>query len=304
MRVDMFVIDGENDFCASGNEPDNFPTPFGGKRQGSLFVTGADLEAQAVAAFIKTCKEQINKLHVTLDSHHKNDCSHHTAWKGRDGKSPPPFTIVSHQDVVDQKWIPRFAGGMWQGKRLSALDWALKYTKALEDNKRSVLCLWPEHCLIQTWGCCIYWPLQEAYNEWCASKGGWINYVTKGQYPWTEHYSAMRADVEDPTVPMTQLNADLINDAAQADKIIWTGWAGSHCLRWTALDAVNMFGSTGTNDFLKKSVFVEDACAPVPNPPGGVPNFVQWRQEFLDEVSGRGAEVTTLAKLQKQLLAL
>lgn len=301
-RVDLFVIDGENDFCASKNDPAHWPQPSGGRRDGSLFVLGADKEAQAVAKFITDNKISISKIHATLDAHHKNDCSHHTAWKDRQGNSPDPFSIVTHDDVQKQKYVPRFPIGVFEGKTLPSYEWALKYTKELETNGRCPLCLWPEHCVIQTWGCCIYHPLQLAYNEWCEQSGGWIDFITKGQWPFTEHYSAMKADVVDSTRPETQLNINVINDAFEADLVIWTGWAGSHCLRWTALDAVNYFGATGTNPFLAKSIFVEDACAAVPNPPfPGAPDFAQWRLDFLEEVANRGAKVMTLAKAQKEI---
>jgi nicotinamidase-related amidase len=304
-RVDLFVIDGENDFCASGNEPDSWPQPAGGKRMGALFVPGADQEAVNVANMIKRLRDpkhigghKINKLHATLDSHHLNDGSHNTAWKGPDGSSPPPFTVVSHDDVRYQKWVPRFSIGVWDGKSISSLEWALNYTKALETQGRSPLILWPPHCLIQSWGCNVYHPLQEAFDDWCQATGAWVNWITKGQWPWTEHYSGLRADVPDSTQPATQLNAGVIQDAANADIIAWAGWAGSHCLRWTALDAINYFGTTGTNDFIKKCVFFEDASAAVADPPGG-PKFSEWRQQFLDEVSSRGATVTKTTEFLK-----
>lgn len=295
MRLDLFVIDGQNDFCASGKEPDSFPWPAGGKRSGSLFVEKADEEAVKVANMIGRLDKKISKIHATLDSHHMLDGSHNVAWKGQDGATPPPFTIVTHDDVKSHKWIPRFAIGYWEGKAIPSYQWALKYTEALEATGRAKLCLWPVHCEIGTWGTNIYQPLQEAYNHWCQNNQGWIDYIAKGHWPWTEHYSAMKAEVPDPAVPMTQLNAAVIQDASQADIIAWTGWAGSHCLRWTAMDAINNFGQ-GNNEFVKKSVFFEDASAAVPDIPGAPFKFSDWRKEFLDEVSKRGATVTTTEK--------
>jgi nicotinamidase/pyrazinamidase len=317
-RVDLFVIDGQNDFCASGNEPNDYPLPAGGKRPGALFVSGADKEGFAVAEMINALedanepsKHLISKIHSTLDCHQVNDCAHNTAWRDREGKTPPPFTIVMHDDVKAQKYIPAFSMGVWEGRPISALDWALKYTKALYDLGRNPLCLWPEHCLIQSWGCSIYYPLQLAYNRWAKTTGRWPDYITKGQWPWTEHYSAMKADVPDPTRPETQMNAGVVNDAFGADLIVWCGWAGSHCLKWTALDAIDYFEPTDDekkqgkkNEFIAKSVFLEDASAAVPNPPGpGAPDFCQWRVDFLKNVKDRGARVMTIAELVKELKA-
>jgi nicotinamidase-related amidase len=309
-RVDLFVIDGENDFCASGTEPQDWPWPVGGRRRGSLFVEGADKEAVLVADMIKRLKDskvpsghRISKIHATLDAHHRNDGSHNTAWKDSSGACPPPFTVVTHADVVQQKYVPRFAIGVFEGKTMPSYQWALKYTEALEKHGRCPLCLWPPHCEIGTWGGSIYHPLQMAYDDWCAATNGWIDFISKGHWPFTEHYSAMRADVPDPTRPETQLNVGVIQDAAEADIVAWTGWAGSHCLRWTALDAVNYFGQ-GQNDFIKKSVFFTDASAAVPNIPNptnnpAIPKFSDWRQEFLDEVQKRGGQITTTKEFLK-----
>lgn len=286
MRVDLFVIDGQNDFC----DPN-----------GALFVEKADVEATAVADMIKRLRRssplpghKITEIHASMDSHPKNDCSHHTVWLDQQGIAAPPYTIVSHEDVIKQRWRPRLQTGYWHGKPVSAQQWAEYYTESLERDGRAPLCLWPEHCKIGTWGQCLFPALAAAYDDWCEATGGWIDFITKGFIPFTEHYSALRADVIDPTLVATQLNAAVLDKANRADMIIWTGWAGSHCLRWTALDAVNHFGA-GENEFLKKSIFCEDASAAVPNIPGagqnGIPDFAQWRLDFLNEVQNRGAKI-------------
>lgn len=300
--VGLVVVDGENDFCAAGNEPANWPWPAGGPQRGSLFVEKADIEAQAVAAMIMRLKNpkayhghDITKIWATLDAHHRNDGSHNTSWKGRDGKSPPIFTIVSNKDVKEQLWVPRFHYGVFDGQVMPALQWADKYTEALAKAGRAPLCLWPVHCEIGKWGGNIYHPLAQAYDDWTATTNSHIDFVTKGQWPYSEHYSAMRADVVDSSRPETQMNVEMVESIMKADIIAWTGWAGSHCLRWTALDAINYFGQ-GENEFIKKSVFFEDASAPVPNIPGAPFKFTDWRQEFLDEVVSRGGQVTTTDK--------
>lgn len=310
-RVDLFVIDGQNDFCASGNEPDGWPWPAGGRRAGALSVGGADEEAKRLAAMIDQLadgrKHRISKIHATLDCHHVNDCAHNAAWRDQSGNVVPAFTIISYDDVKAHKYIPAFAMGVWEGKPVSAYEWALKYTKALADLGRNPLCLWPQHCLIQSWGCSVYHPLQQAYDNWAAATGGWIDFITKGQWPFTEHYSPFIADVPDPTRPETQMNAQVVNDASGADIIVWSGWAGSHCLKWAGLDAVNYFEPSDEdkkkgkkNEFIAKSIFLSDASAAVPNPPGG-PDFGQWRLDFLDEVANRGARVMTIDQLIKEL---
>lgn len=298
-RIDLFIIDGQNDFLASGKEPADWPTPEGGKpKMGALYVEGADKEALLVTEMLDRLNVKINKLHATLDKHQRMDCSHNVAWKGQDGKSPPPFTVISHNDVKEQKWVPRFSVGVWEGKVIPSYKWALNYTAALEARGRCPLCAWPPHCEIEGWGAAVYYPLQQAYMRWCEANGGWVDWISKGQWPWTEHYGAFLADVPDPTRHETQLNVGVINDAMEADIVVWCGWAGSHCLKWTVLDAINHFG-TGSNDFIKKSVFLEDASAAVGDIPGAPFKFSEWRKEFLNEVSNRGGTITTTKEFLK-----
>ena len=315
MRVDLIVIDGQNDFLADGTEPESWAWPEGGRQRGALCVEGANKEANFVAELIDRLQadgvsrgHKISKIHATLDSHHYLDGAHNVAWKnGNTGQVADPFTIVTHDDVLNQKFVPTFAMGVWEGKAVPALEWAKNYTKALEDRARNPLCLWPPHCLIGEWGQNVYKPLKDAYRNWCQRTGGWINWVSKGQWVWTEHYSAIIADVPDSTRRETQMNVELVNDASNADMIIWTGWAGSHCLRWTGLDAVNYFepdddekAQGAKNEFVRKSVFCEDAAAPVVSPDANVTAmFKKAQEDFLHDMATRGATITTTDKVLK-----
>ena len=315
MRLDLIVIDGQNDFLADGTEPEDWSWPEGGRARGALCVETANREADAVATMIDRLQadgvpggHKINKIHATLDSHHRKDGAHNISWKnGNTGQVADPFTIVTYDDVMAQRYVPTFRMGVWEGQAVPALEWAKKYTKALDDRGRNPLCLWPPHCLIGSWGQQVYKPLMDAYNRWCDRTGGWINWVSKGQWVWTEHYSAIIADVPDSTRRETQMNAELVNDASGADIIAWLGWAGSHCLRWTAKDAVDFFepsddekAAGASNEFVKKSVFFEDAAAPVVSPdPAATTMFKQWQEEFLNEMKNRGAQITTTDKFLK-----
>lgn len=287
MRVDLFVIDGQNDFCASGKNREH-----DGGNRGALFVDGADLEAEKLGRMIKRLSPQISNIHATLDSHHRLDGSHHIAWRDSSGRVAPPFTLVTNRDIAEGTWVPSFRFGIWQGQKVPAKEWALCYTRRLEEIGRGPLCLWPVHCQIGTWGNNLYSPISRAFDDWCEANGDWVRYIIKGTWVWSEHYSGLQADVPDETRPETQLNEDVLNDALSVDRVLWSGWAGSHCLRFSALDAINYFGP-GINEFSRKCVFFEDASAPVPDIPGALFSFAKWREEFLEEVKLRGATVTT-----------
>lgn len=303
-RVDIVVIDGQNDFLANGNEPENWPWPHGGRQRGALYIEGADVEAVRVANMIKgDGLEVFNKIHASLDGHDRNDGSHNVSWKDRFDNVIEPFTIITYDDVKALTYTPSFRFGVWEGKAVPAREWALNYTEALAELGRAPLCLWPVHCKKASWGANIYHPLDEAYDAWCDHTGAWIDFISKGGWPWTEHYSALIADVPDPTRPETQMNTAVVTDVAGANRIVWCGWAGSHCTAWTAKDAVNFFEPSdeekkkgAKNEFVEKSIFLEDACAPVPNPAPGV-DFEKNRRDFLDEMQSRGAVISTTTEV-------
>lgn len=290
-RVDLFVVDGLNDFCASGNEPWNTE-----KRRAALFVEKADEEAVLVAEMIKRLTpaggaSKLMKVHAFCDEHHDNDIAHPGFWKLPDGSQPPPFTgPVTLTDIESHRLSPRL-----DALRPKVID----YVKKLEKRGRNPLIIWPPHCLFKGWGANMYPPLADAFAHWCKVTGGWINYIDKGRFPLTEHYGGFEADVPDDSHPETKFNTRLVPDLESADIVVWAGWAGSHCLKWTASDGINYFTdpNDGSNDLVKKSVFFEDASAPVVSPDAGQTKlFAQWRQEFLDEMDKRGATITTTKK--------
>jgi nicotinamidase-related amidase len=125
--------------------------------------------------------------------------------------------------------------------------------------------------------------LREALQQWEQQRFAMVDYVTKGSNPWTEHYSAVCADVPDPADPGTQINTRFIQTLAEADIVVIAGEAGSHCLANTVRDVADSFGDDAT---IKRLVLLEDATSPVPG-------FERLQAEFIREMRGRGMQVTT-----------
>ncbi len=118
-----------------------------------------------------------------------------------------------------------------------------------------------------------------------------VNYVTKGSNMFTEHYSAVCADVPDPEdMDGTGLNTNLLKALNDYDIIGIAGEASSHCVRSTITDIANNFGE----DNIRKFRYLEDTSSPVPT-------FEQLEKDFLDEMTGRGMKVTTSDKFLRSL---
>lgn len=232
------------------------------ERKASLYVNGAKEDMQRLASFITKNRQKIFDIHVTLDSHHLFQIFHPLFWKGSDGKQPAPFTCIT-QDSIEK--------GIWTPVVPSMRDRALEYVKALAINDRYKLIIWPPHCLIGTWGTAVNPVLAEALLEWEQETIGMVNYVTKGSNPYTEHYSAVKAEVPDPTDASTQLNQQLVDILTEADVILVAGEALDYCLYNSLKDIASSFGVDNT----RKIKILEDCTSAID------PNAVsKIKQEF------------------------
>ncbi len=256
-KVHLVVIDPQVDFCDPG---------------GALYVQGAEQDIHRLAAMVRRLTPKLDDIHVTLDSHRLIDVAHPIFWKDSSGQNPAPFTILTASDVESGRWTPALPG-LYQRM--------LDYVKALETNGRYPLCIWPPHCLIGSPGHCVLPELHQALQRWEQQRFAMVDYVTKGSNPWTEHYSAVCADVPDPSDPGTQLNTRFIRTLMEADLVAIAGEAGSHCLANTVRDIANNFGD---DSYIRRLVLLEDATSPVPG-------FESFQTDFIKEMTARGMQV-------------
>lgn len=208
--VHLIIIDGQKDFC-------DLPGA-------ALPVSGADADMKRIATMIRRVGHRLEDIHCTMDSHRLIDIAHPAFWMDQRGTQPAPFTFITDKDIEAGIWTPRNPGF-----RRRAID----YTKALEATGKYVLCIWPPHCLIGTWGQTMHDDLNAALQGWSAKEFAMVDYVTKGSNPWTEHYGALMAEVPDPSDPGTALNTSFLTMLATADVIGVCGEASSHCVKNT-----------------------------------------------------------------------
>ncbi|WP_395703568.1 cysteine hydrolase [Aquabacterium sp.] len=211
--VQLLIIDPQNDFCDLPAGPQGTP---------ALPVAGADADMQRLAAFIDQAGDALDEITVTLDSHHRLDIAHPTFWQTRDGGAVSPFTPITAAQVRAGEYAPR---------QPAALPRALAYLNALEARGRYTLMVWPVHCEIGSWGHNVHTAVRQAYNRWEERRQAIVRKVNKGSNPWTEHYSAVQAEVPDATDADTQLNRALIEALDRSDLLLIAGEASSHCVK-------------------------------------------------------------------------
>jgi len=263
-KTQLLIIDPQNDFC---------------EQKGSLWVPCANLDMQRLAIMIKNINIHLDCVHVTLDSHHLMDIAHVDFWKS-DSETGivQDFTFISHDDIKAKKYLPR---------QEELLLHVLDYTKYLEKKKQYPLCAWPAHCLIGSWGHNIYEPLLKAL--WDAElEGIKINYISKGENPLSEHYSAIEEEVPLSLDNNEHLNNDLLLKLSQADRLLIAGEASSHCVLLTVYSIVKYLG----DDYAKKIILLEDAMSPVAT-------HENYQQELFDFMLGKEAKILKTTNYMK-----
>jgi len=279
-NVTLLIIDPQNDFCkppvmkfdpSVGKE-----IPTGG---GALYVPGSEVDIAKLTGFISREKDNIDNIVVTLDTHNQVDIAHPIWWSDEEGNHPDPFTIITLDDImIEEKWkttIPQFE------------EASISYVKALEENGKYPLCIWPPHCLEGTEGHALPEILNNSLREW-EKRFAKVNFVRKGMNMWTEHYSAIKAEIPDPTDPRTKVNRVLVDDLKHnSDLIIVAGEASTHCVANTLRDLIAEF-----NDPVKNTriVYLKDCCSPVPG-------FEELEVEFLEELDHAGVQITDSIKI-------
>ena len=261
MKVHGLIIDPQEDFC----NPDT----------GTLYVPGAGADMTRLAGMLRRIGSKLDDIHVTLDSHHYVDIAHPIWWKDSTGRNPDPFTIITLSDLDAGRWTTT-QPVMYRRSR--------DYVEALERNGKYPLCVWPYHCLIGSTGHAVMPELFSALKEWEGDFAS-VDYVTKGSNMWTEHYSAVKADVPDPADPSTQINTSLVKTLLEADLVFVAGEAGSHCLANTVRDIAESFGD---DRYIEKLVLITDATSPVPG-------FETLQNDFIAEMTARGMRTATTA---------
>ena len=264
-RIAVLIIDAQNEFCSP---------------KGSLFVDGSVEDNERLSKWIVDNKDEINYIGCTLDSHQLIDIAHPRFWTDKNGNNPGPFTVISASDVEN---------GTWSAVKPQT---ALKYLRDLEADGQFPHVIWPEHCIIGTWGNQLDPKVNDAILAWAAD-GHHVHYVSKGAHPDTEHFGAFEAQVLLENNPLTQYNLPLQKTLEKYDVIYLSGQAKSHCVANTLKQLVDK-----APDVAKKVVVLEDTMSPVgggPDPSNPALTFDIIAQPIYDAAKKLGVRFSSTA---------
>jgi nicotinamidase-related amidase len=277
-NIQLLVIDPQNDFC---DVPEAWqPTsPLTGERiRPALPVAGAHADMQRTAAFIRAQGAHLAGITLTLDSHQRYDIAHPAFWQQGDGSAVAPFTTITAAQVRAGQWLPR---------NPSVMPRVLAYLDALERQGRYTLMVWPLHCEIGTWGHGVHVDVLAACGDWQANTQRAVQHVFKGTNPWTEHYSAIEAEVPDATDPDTALNTRLLTQLDTADLLLIAGEASSHCVRATTEHIVAHLPSGRP----ERVVLLTDCMSPVAG-------FEAQHDAFMAQMQSKGLKLQKSSQIR------
>jgi nicotinamidase-related amidase len=278
----LLIIDPQNDFCDLP-EPYRPVLPSGERAAPALPVPGAHQDMLRLAELIERAGAALSDITITLDSHQHLDIAHPTFWQTATGEPVSPFTQLSAEDVKSGRYVPRLPG---------ARERVVAYLEQLERQGRYRHMVWPVHCEIGSWGHNVHGALRAAYNGWEERTLGVVSKVVKGENPWTEHYSAIQAEVPLADDAATQQNAALVRSLKDADRVYITGEAGSHCVKATTEHLVEQLSDAER----AKLVLVTDCMSPVAG-------FEEQYREFVQRMQALGVQTATSAEVLRELEA-
>ncbi len=240
-RIAAFGIDCQVGFCTPG---------------ASLFVPGAPQDMQRVIRWIYQNLDRITGLAFSLDTHRVFQIFHPAWWRDAAGKQPEPLTQISHEDLIQGRWIP-----------LSHPRECLEYCKKLEASGKYMLTIWPFHTLLGGVSHALVPALMEASIFHAIARRHQTHFETKGTHAMTENYSVLSPEVSAlGGQPVGSFNAPFFKMLMDYDRVYIFGQAKSHCVLSTLADISSQIQSTDPQ-LADKVWILEDAMSPVPAPP-------------------------------------
>ena len=254
-RVCLVAVDVQNTFCVPGFEL------FVAGRSG----TGAVDDSRRLCEFIYRNLPSITCIVPTMDTHHAMQIFHPIYLIDERGEHPPPFTLVSAEDVERGIW--RFNAAIATSLSLDP-DYAqrqlLHYARALKAGGKYALTVWPYHSMLGGIGHALVSAVEEAIFFHGIARASRPDFQVKGNNPLTEHYSVIGPEVTKGPYGETiaERNVALVDQLRGYDAVIIAGQAKSHCVAWTIDD---LLAEVRAHDLsLAERVYLlEDCTSPV-----------------------------------------
>ncbi len=251
-KIMLLIIDAQNDFLPGG----------------SLEVPGSGDDIKRLVKFVNYHIDEIDTICYSLDTHQQDQIFHPAFWLDKNGNQPEPFTVITHQDLIDKKWLVKEA------------DFE-QTEKCLREIKE--LTVWPYHCLENSDGYKLDQNLLQAIENYAQKTDSKPIYVKKGQDKYSEMYGILEPEYN-PNNWVNQQIIDLINNH---DLILVAGEAASHCVL-ASLEQIDKYCD------IKKVIALRDVMS-------SIAGFEQQTEQRFKLLEQKGLRITkTKIKVVKE----
>lgn len=250
----LLIVDPQNDFCDLPPSWRPIDPVAGAPLAPALPVAGAHADMLRLAALIGHGTAAIDEITVTLDTHRRFDIAHTAFWRRRAGGEPvevEPFTEITLAQLDAGAFVPADPAHFSRARR---------YVEQLEARGRYRLVAWPVHCEEGSWGHTMHAAVRAACAAWEQARGRNAEKFPKGRNVWTEHYSAVQAEVPDEADASTRIDRTLLARLDGAAEIVVAGEASSHCVAATVRDLALHLPSQRP----QRLTLLTDCMSPVP----------------------------------------
>ena len=253
-RLCLLAVDVQNTFCVPEFE---------------LFVSGRSGMAavddnRRLCEFVYRNLGAITQIVPSLDTHHAMQVFHAIWLVDELGNHPPPYTLVSAEDVEAGRW--RINPPVVEALGIDA-DYAerhlVHYARRLAAGEKYDLTVWPYHAMFGGIGHALVSAVEDAIFFHSIARRSQPKFQVKGDNPLTEHYSIIGPEVtRGPDGDLLEArNTALIELLLTFDAVVVAGQAKSHCMAWTIDDL--LADEAAGERLAERTYLLEDCTSPI-----------------------------------------
>lgn len=253
IKTALVVIDNQNSFHP----------------EGELEVKGADDDTKRLIDFMWNNIENITKIYVTLDTHSVFHIFMNIWWIDKEGKHPEPFTVITENDLKEEKWIP-----------LYHKEESFECVK----NLKKPLVIWPYHTEDGTEGYALERNFANLLYFYGTLRKSEIGFLRKGLSKTSERYGAFEPEYN----PKNEIEKELIEEIGSCDKIFFAGQAKSHCV----LKTIQQFAENFNYDKkIMSKIFILEDCMSL------IPGFEEMTEKTFAMFKEKGMNIVRSSKI-------
>ena len=281
LKIALIIVDMQNTFCIPGFE---------------LFVAGrsglgAVGDSQRLCEFLYHNLGLVTHITLTLDTHKAMQIFHQGFLVDEEGEHPPPFTMISYEDVASGHWMFNQDVASSLGITSEAGQrYLLHYTKQLELDQKYNLTIWPYHALLGGIGHALVSAVEEAVFFHTIARSSQPDFEIKGDIATSESYSAIGPEVlTGPSGGQISEKSDtFLHKLLEFDAVVIAGEAKSHCVIWTIDDLLDQIQDHDPN-LTKKLYLLEDCTSSVVIP--GLVDYTDTANKTYQRYAEKGVHI-------------